>query len=634
MSASDGCRCSGSTRERPVFLGPVTAVLVAVLVGVLLACNAGDPAPSTSRSSEVAAPVAAVALGGYFEDATEAAGLDFVHFNGMSGDFTMAEEMGAGGALFDFDNDGDLDLYLVQGRMLGDKLLEAATFQPRHGLPLSDRLYRNELVPTGSFGFVDITESIGLHATGFGMGVAVADVDNDGWPDLYTTNVGPNQLLRNRGVGTDGIHRGFEDVTTASGTNDPGFSVPAVFFDFDRDGWLDLYIGNYVQERRPAPVCRLQSGSIDYCGPASYAPAGDRLLRNVGEQATGMGVRFEEVTAEAGWGDQKAPALGAVAFDADRDGWFDLYVANDDAPNHLWMNQGDGTFVDAALIAGCAVDADGRSQGSMGLVAADLDCDGDTDLFATHRVTETNTLYRNDGTGQFDDATRGSGLGPPSRRYTAFGAAALDVDLDGLLDLLVANGAVNTIEAQVVAGDPHPLREPNQLFLARRDKTTGSVGFKGASFEDTTTLGGAGLSSADVSRGLVQGDVDNDGDTDVIVVNNAGPAQLLLNTSSGRHTWLGLRLVGIGRSGSPVHDLLGARVALLHDDESVAWRRVATDGSYVSANDPRVRFALPGPVAADPDQHTVRVVWPDGSEERYEGLDAGRYHELVRGSGS
>jgi len=535
-------------------------------------------------------------------DRTAEAGLDFVHFNGMSGALYFVEMVGAGAALLDYDGDGDLDLYAVQGAMLGDHPIAAAVFPPRHPLPLTDRLYRNDLyaAPDGRprLVFADVTERAGIDATGYGQGVTAADFDNDGLPDVYVTNFGPNQLLRNAGDGT------FRTADTARG-GVTDWSVSAASVDFDRDGWLDLYVTNYVDYRLAThKQCRSEVGTEDYCGPLAYPPAADALYRNRGDGT------FEDVSAASGVGAVAGSTLGVVSGDFDADGWPDFYAANDQVPNFLWLNQRDGTFRDEAILAGAAVNAAGQPEASMGVVAADLDGSGGEDLLVTHLTKETNTLYLGDGSGFFSDATQRSGLGRPSFRYTGFGVAALDFDNDGQLDLAVANGAVRRIEEQVRAGDPHPLAEPNLLFR--------NVG--AGSFEDVSAGAGAAFSDLEVSRGIAAGDVDNDGDPDFVITNNAGPARLVVDeTVSGNH-WLGVRaLRGGGRS-----DALGALVRV-ETARGASAHRVRTDGSYVSARDPRVQAGLgaEGPLA-------LRLTWPSGARATYRSPPVDRYLTLWR----
>ena len=546
----------------------------------------------------------------WFTDGAAAAGLDFVHFNGMSGEYYSAEIMGPGGALLDFDNDGDLDVYLVQGRMLGPgKTLADALFPPPSGTgpEAGDRLYRNDLQVqangTRTLRFTDVTAGSGLGIRGYGMGVATGDVDNDGWIDIYRTGLGANHLFRNNGDGT------FADLTARAGADDPRWSVSASFVDYDRDGWLDLYVGNYVDPRLEDRIeCFNRTGEKDYCGPQRYVPAPDRLLRNRGDGT------FADVTAAALRGGEYGPALGVVAADLDGDGWQDLYVANDGEPNQLWLNQRDGTFLDGSWLAGVAVNRDGNAEGSMGVDAGDFDGDGDDDLFMTHIATETNTLYINDG-GLFEDRTARAGLGPPSLPYTGFGTAWFDFDNDGWLDLLIANGEIRTQEALVRANDPFPLHQRNQLF---RNLGNGR-------FEEVGDAAGSMFRVSEVSRGAAFGDVDNDGDTDVLLTNNNGPVRLLINRIGDRNPWVGLRLVGA----SGRRDMLGARVAVFRGGGAVLWRRARTDGSYVSANDPRVLFGLGETASVD----RVRVVWPGGRAEEWAGVGANRWTTLIEGTG-
>ena len=566
--------------------------------------------------SSAAAGVLLVVLGSgvpaddaWFTDRAEDAGIDFVHFNGMSGEFYISEMMGAGGAMFDFDNDGDLDIYLVQGQMLGPgKTLDQAVIPPRSALPLMDRLYRNDLEVhadgTRTLRFTDVTDASGLGVRAYGMGVATGDFDNDGWVDVYRTGLGPNHLFRNNGDGT------FTDVSAQAGTSDRRWSVSASFVDVDRDGWLDLYVGNYLDHSVDEEIrCFTRTGERDYCGPRRYAPVPDRLYRNRRDGT------FVDVTAEALVAREDGSALGVVAADFDADGWADIYVANDGEPNLLWINQQDGRFRNSALLAGAALNSLGSAEGSMGVDAGDFDADGDDDLFMTHLVTETNTLYINDGAALFDDRSAMVGLGVPSLAYTGFGTAWFDFDNDGWLDLLVANGSVRILESLARATDPFPLHEPNQLF---RNLGTGR-------FEEVAARAGAVFELSEVSRGLAFGDVDNDGDVDVLVTNNNGPARLLINHVGQRNRWVGLRLVG----GPGPRDMLGARVGVFRDEGPTLWRRARADGSYASANDPRVLVGLGDAATVS----RIRVVWPSGRVEDWTDIAVGRWITLTEGTG-
>jgi hypothetical protein len=559
------------------------------------------------RASTLAAIAASIgvdaAAAELFVDVTDRSGLDFTHFNGMSGELYFPEMMGSGVALLDYDGDGDLDVYLVQGQMLGDDGVDRALFPPPGKPPLTDRLYRNDGPDAaGVPRFADVTDAAGLTATGYGMGVAAGDYDGDGRLDLYVTNFGPNQLWRNLGNGR------FEDVTDAAGVGDAGWGVSAAWVDYDRDGQLDLYVGNYVDYTLAnAKPCRSTTSARDYCSPKVYEPAVDALFRNLGDG------RFANATAEAGVGKAYGGALGVIAADFDGDRWPDLYVANDGVANQLWINQRDGTFRDEAILAGVGVNMDGSPEASMGVDAGDFDGDGDEDIFLTHLARETNTLYINDGSGWFEDRTVAMGLANPSFPSTGFGTAWLDYDNDGWLDTLAVNGAVTLIESQVEAGEKHPLRQHNQLFQNQGD----------GRYREVTEEAGSAFAASRVSRGAAFGDIDNDGDTDVVIANNMGTARVLQNATGQGAGWLGLRLV----TGPSRRDAYGARVALERPGEAALWRRVRADGSYASSNDPRILFGLGGDV---PDSVSVRIVWPDGSEETRTGLTTGRYHTLVQ----
>ena len=542
-----------------------------------------------------------------FVDRAKELGVDFAHVNGMSGKLYMPEIMGAGAALFDYDNDGDLDLFLVQGGPLGPGAAKPAG--------VNHRLYRNDLIPprgegSGSLRFTDVTAESGIRLGAYGMGAATGDYDNDGWTDLYVTALGSNQLWRNNGRDASGKVT-FTDVTAKAGADDPRWSVPAAFVDFDRDGWLDLYIGNYLkfsfESHKP---CRTPAGIPDWCGPVVSDAVPDRLLRNRGNGT------FEDVTAKAGIAAADGPGLGVSTADYNGDGWIDIYVANDETPNQLWINQRNGTFKDDAMLAGVAVSGEGRPQASMGVDAGDYDGDGDEDLVMDNLTGEGNTLYRNDGGGMFEDVSLASGIQTPSWKLTGFGAAWFDYDNDSWLDLLVVNGAIKKIEEQARTGDPLPLKMEKQLF---RNLGNGR-------FEEIGKRAGAVFSTPEVGRGAAFGDLDNDGDADVVVSNNNGPARVLINQAGSRRPWLGLRLV-TGQSG---RDALGARVELRRAGKPPLVRRARADGSYASANDPRALFGLGDASKVE----KVVVRWPSGKVEEWKDVPAGTYTTLREGSGA
>ena len=534
-------------------------------------------------------------------------GLDFDHWNAMAGELYFVEMMGPGGALFDLEGDGDLDVYIVQGSPLAGKTpLEAWADA---GTP-RDRLYRNDS-KGGGLRFTDVTAKAGT-GDGYGMGVATGDFDNDGLVDLYVVNFGSNHLLRNRGDGT------FEDVTKAAGADDTRWSNSATFFDYDRDGWLDLFVVNYVRyELNNNVTCYSPSSRRDYCGPSAFPAVVDRLLRNRGDGT------FEDRTAPAGLAGTALPGLGVQAADYDGDGWVDLFVANDGEINSLWLNGKDGTFSDEALLFGVAVNRQGRPEASMGVTTGDFDNDGDEDLFITHLLTESNTLYVGDS-GFFEDRTNELGLAAPSLPFTSFGTGFVDVDNDGWLDLVVVNGAVKLIEEQARQGEVLPLAQRNQLFL-NRPSAGGSARASKRQFVDASTTAGVPLQHDEVSRGAAFGDLDNDGDADVLVFNNNAPARLWLNQKGHQAPWVGLDL-RTGKKGRPA---LGAKAVLKRRGAPDLYRRAASDGSFSAANDARLLFGL----GEGSDLTGVEVHWADGSKETWKAPEQGRYTVLKQGTG-
>ncbi len=525
-----------------------------------------------------------------FTDATGAAGIEFVHVNGMQGQYWQAEIMGPGVAVLDFDGDGRLDIWLVQGGSLTP---------PRDGAG-GDQLFRN--VSTGNeLRFINITADSGVNASGYGMGIATGDIDNDGDLDVFLANFGPDQLYENLGNGH------FRDITTASGLAGNSWSVSASFADYDGDGREDLYVTSYVDfSIDKSKTCHDLAGRPTYCSPAVYQPAQDHLYRNVG------GGRFVDVTATSGIQGVVGAGLGVIADDFNADGRVDFYVANDASPNLLWMGQADGTFRNDAMLAGVAVNGDGQAEAGMGVDAADFDSDCDVDLIVTNLAAETNTLYVNDGNAWFIDRSNASGIASGSVPFTGFGTGWFDADNDGDMDLFSANGAVTPLADQVAAADPLPLRQVNQLW-----QNDGSGHF-------SEVVAGPAFSLTEVSRGAAFADLDNDGDTDIVIANNAGPARLYRNDSP-RARWLGVDLAATTDAGPG--NARGSRVML--EPGPCGERRVATDGSYASASDQRVLFGLDH--NATP--RTVRVRWTGGNTEWFGPLTVDRYHLLRRGTG-
>ncbi len=564
------------------------------LVASIAAACGGAPA---SAPPEAAAPAPAATP--WFREQAAAAGLAFAHTNGASGRLFYPEILPPGVALFDADGDGDLDVFVPQGQPL------AAAADARLA-PAGARLYRNDLQVaadgTRMLRFTDITDGSGLAGPGYGLGVAAGDVDNDGRVDLYVTGFDGSRLYRNTGHGT------FTDITAASGAGNPGgFAVSAAFVDIDRDGWLDLYVANNVSYRTSnATVCPGPAGAPDYCPPQIYGGLPDRLYRNLGRG------RFRDVTTSALRGLTPRPGLGVSTADFDGDGWSDIVVANDGEPDFLWLNQRDGTLREGGLPAGLALTGEGKAEASMGVDAGDFDNDGDEDVIVTELTGQGTNLFVNDGTAHFRDVSAASGIGGRSLAHTGWGTAWFDYDNDGWLDVLAVNGTIIAQEGR--RGRTFPYDQQKLLF---RNLANGR-------FEDVTAAAGPAFALSESGRGAAFGDLDNDGDVDVVIGNNSGPMQLLVNDTGADRHWLGLRLTG--RDG---RDMLGARVAVERPGQPTLWRRARADGSYGSANDPRVHAGL-GDSAVAP---TVRVRWPDGAEESWPAVAIDTWTTLTQGTG-
>ena len=521
----------------------------------------------------------------HFHDATQEAGIGFVHVNGANGQKFVIETIGPGGGFFDYDGDGRLDIYLINGAAVPGTEYDPAP---------QNALYHNR----GDGTFVDVTDYTGVGDTGYGMGCAVGDIDNDGELDLYVTNFGANVLYRNEGNGT------FADVTVAAGVGDESWGASAAFADIDRDGFVDLYVGNYHNfSYANHRVCGEGGSGLQlYCGPEAFDGVTDVLYRNEGDGT------FADITAAAGLGSAEGKELGVVFGDVDLDGDPDLYLANDRTLNFLYLNDGSGHFADEALLAGVAYNEDGDVEAGMGVDMGDYDNDGDPDLFVTNFQWETNTLYENLGDGTFVDETFPAGLGKDSIAYLAWGTRFFDADNDGDRDLFVANGH---LESDVEQYQNATFPQRNQLFLNVGD----------GRFEEYAEDGGA-LSLKRVSRGAAFGDYDDDGDIDVLVANVAAQPTLMRNDGVSGH-WVRLQLEGrdSNRAG------IGARV------EVTSGGRVQTDevrsgASYLSQSDVQLHFGLGTATSIE----RVVVYWPSGRVEEYAALDVNQEHLLVEGA--
>jgi len=508
-----------------------------------------------------------------FTDITRESGVTFHHVNGASSDKHLVETMGSGGLFFDYDNDGWIDLFLVDGGSLADARVAS---QAKH------RLYRNR----GNGTFEDVTAKSGIRHRDYGMGACAGDYDNDGWIDLYVTNFGPNALYRNRGDGS------FTDVTAFAHVGEPRWSASCAFADLDKDGDLDLFVVNYVDaDRQKTPYCgNAKLAQRFYCHPLNYPSLPNTLYRN-----DGRGV-FTDVSAASGIGAHRGNGLGVVVTDYDGDRWPDVFVANDSVANFLFRNTGKLRFVETALGAGVAVATDGKARAGMGVDAGDYDGDGREDVVVTNLDFETHSLFRNVGDGLFEYTTRTSGLGFATLPFVGFGVAFLDADNDMQLDIAIANGHIM---------DNAPVYRSGTTYAQR------NLFFRNAGSKRFVEIGrnaGDGFALEKVSRGLVAGDIDNDGDLDLVVTNNGQSADVLRNDSVRGNSLL-------------VRAAIGARVRVTAGGQTQV-RDVRAGSSYLGQNDLRVHFGLGHAAMAD----RVEVTWPS---ERVEVLSTVAVNQIV-----
>ncbi|HKY32617.1 MAG TPA: CRTAC1 family protein [Candidatus Polarisedimenticolia bacterium] len=555
------------------------AAVPALLLAAAAAGCGGCGAPSETTSPPPATPPRAEVR---FQDVTAEAGISFRHVSGAYGRKYLPETMGAGVAVLDYDGDGRQDLYFVNGARWPDAPAEARGPAP---LPA---LYRNE----GGGRFSDRTAEAGLDRSVYGMGATAADYDNDGDTDLFVTALGPDLLFRNDGGR-------FTEVGRQAGVDDPGFGSSAAFLDHDHDGDLDLFVCNYVEWTMANDIfCSLDGQAKSYCTPESYKGQSNRLFRNEG------GGRFSDVSRQAGVHNPGGKSLGVTTLDYDDDGWVDIAVANDTQPNYLYRNNRDGTFTDLGREAGVAFSESGTARGAMGIDSADYDGTGRDSLVIGNFSNEMVGLYHNEGSGLFiDDAAR-AGVGLPSLLTLAFGCFFFDYDLDGRLDIFVANGHVED-DINRVQKDIHYAQRPH-LFRNRGD----------GSFEPAVPAQprpGDALQRAVVARGAAYLDHDEDGDLDVVMTTNNGPAYLLRNDGGSESSWLRVRLVG-SRSN---RDGVGARIRVTAGGRTMAWL-VKTGASYCSQSELIATFGL----GSEPAAARVEVAWPSGTRQALEGVAA------------
>jgi hypothetical protein len=517
-------------------------------------------------------------------------GISWRHSNGRSPEYYLPETTGAGCAFLDYDNDGWMDIYLVNSGLCD-------FYDPKP--PLRNALYKNNRDGT----FTDVTERAGVAGGGYGMGVAVGDYDGDGFPDLYVTQYGRSILYHNNGDGT------FSEVTEKAGVAAPGWSSSAVWFDYDNDGKLDLFVCRFVDfDKSKNKFCgNERTGERYYCLPRVYPPAHCWLFRNNGDGT------FKDVSEESRIGKSLGKAWGVVATDVNNDGWMDLFVANDTAQNFLFLNKKNGKFADIGLESGVAFSQDGRERSGMGVDSADFDQDGWQDLFVTNVDQEMYSLYKNNRDQTFEDLAGRMGLGRATRLMSGWGVKFFDYDNDGNLDLFIANGHPDD---KIEAHSSHvTYKEP--LLLFRNN---------GRSFENVSASAGAVFSEKFAARGLAIGDFDNDGAVDVLVAVNNGAPVLLKNVAAQGNHWLGVRLVG--KKSNP--DAIGARISWQAGDMKRS-RLKTGGGSYLSSHDPREVLGIGNRAKID----RLEISWPQpsGRVETYTDLPIDRYITIVEGSG-
>ena len=526
-----------------------------------------------------------------FTDVTSEAGVRFKHNSGAFGKKYLPETIGAGGAFLDYDNDGWQDIFLVN-----------STDWPESKKRRSfSALYRNNKDGT----FTDVTQQVGLGVEMYGIGVAVGDYDNDGNEDLFVTCVGPNHLFRNLGNGK------FADVTARAGLNEPGFSSSAAWFDYDNDGKLDLFVGRYVEWSVQTDLfCTLDGKNKTYCTPQTYKGQSSQLYRNRGNGT------FENVTARAGVNDSAGKTLGVALLDFDDDGWMDLFVANDTEPNKLYRNNHNGTFTDNAVIAGVAFSEAGTARAGMGVDAADYDGSGKQSVVIGNFTNESIALYHNDGSGLFTDEAAASGIGKVSAQSLTFACFFFDYNLDGLLDVFAANGHVS--DDISVVQPTVKYAQPPHLFQNNGKKK----------FQEVTAKLGKALNRAIVGRGAAYGDYDNDGDLDLLITTNNGPARLLRNDNANQNDVLRVKTIGAKSN----RDGIGAKVVVKTSKGRTLFGMVRTGSSYCSQSELPLVFGLGKPEEGT--TLTIEITWPGNQKDRIADVKPNQIITIQEGKGA
>jgi predicted secreted protein len=567
---------------RPIRLTLGASVLGGLTVAALATLAAAAPAsvPKTAK-----APDSAV----HFTDITQKAGIHFVHNSGRAGKKLLPETLGSGVAIFDADGDGWPDLLFLNGKNW--------TPRGKRSLPA---LYHNNHNGT----FTDVTAASGLSLEMYAMGVAVADYDNDGREDLYVTALEGDRLFHNEGKGK------FKDVTATSGIRNASFGTSAAWFDYDKDGKVDLFVANYVQWTKETDLwCSLDGTAKSYCTPESYKGTASKLFHNLG------GGRFEDVSQKAGLAEPTSKSLGVTVLDYNNDGWPDLFVANDTQPNKLYRNQKNGTFKDEAVEAGVAFSEEGTARGAMGVDAADYDHSGRPHLLVGNFANEMLGLYHNEGSGVFVDEAPKSAVGKASLLTLSLGVFFFDYDLDGWPDIFAANGH---LEEEIERVQPRiHYKEPPLVFRNLGGQAKNA-------FEDVSRALGADLTRPMVARGAAYGDLDHDGDPDLVVTTNHGPAYVFRNDRGNGNHWLTVKTVGTKSN----RDGLGAVVRIVSSGGK-QWGMVRSGSSYCSESDHALTFGL----GKDAQVTSLTIEWPSGEKQVLGNVAANQFLTVQEGKG-